>query len=73
MFEALQNEKTRLDAAEDMRSLAGRIVDAPSEGTKADLWLQGDLAGIVTLATGKNTPGHPEDETVLLTMVAGAG
>ena len=73
LFAALQDEQTRLEAAEDIRSLVGRIVVAPGEENKADLWLEGDLAGILTLAAGKKTPAHPEDEQVLLTVGAGMG
>ena len=37
------------------------------------LWLEGDLAGILTLAAGRKTPADPEDERVLTSMVAGRG
>ena len=46
---------------------------SPGGGKKADLWLEGDLAGILTLAAGKKTPAHPEDEKVLLTVGTGMG
>ena len=35
--------------------------------------IQGDLAGILSLAAGKETPANPEDGRVLTSMVAGAG
>ena len=35
--------------------------------------VQGDLAGILTLAAGKKTPADPGDGRVLLSLVAGAG
>ena len=53
LFAALQDEQTRLEAVEDIRSLGGRIVVAPGQENKADLWLEGDLASILTLAAGK--------------------
>ena len=56
LFAALQDEQTRLEAADDIRSLVGRIVVTPGEDGKADLWLEGDLAGILTLVAGKKTP-----------------
>ena len=73
LFAALQDEQTRLEAAEDIRSLVGRIVVAPGEENEADLWLEGDLAGILTLAAGKKTAVHPNDEQMLTTMAAGIG
>ena len=39
-----------------------RIVVGPGKNDKADLWLEGNLAGILTLAAGKKTPARPEDE-----------
>lgn len=71
LFTALQDEQTRLEASEDVRSLVGRIVVGPGEDDEADLWLEGDLAGILTLASGKKTPVHPEDEQMLTTMASG--
>ena len=47
-----------------------RIVVGPGENDKADLWLEGDLAGILALATGKKTPARPEDERVLVSAGA---
>lgn len=73
LFAALQDEQTRLEAAEDIHSLVGRIVVAPGEDDEADLWLEGDRAGILTLAAGKKTPAHPVDEQVLLTVGAVMG
>ena len=70
LFVALEDEQARLEASEDVRSLVGRIVVGPGENDKADLWLEGDLAGILTLAAGKKTPAHPEDEQVLLSAGA---
>jgi len=35
--------------------------------------LKGDLAGILSLAAGRKTPARPQDERVLLSLVAGAG
>ena len=73
LFEALQDERTRLEASDDIRALVGRIVVSPGKNGKADLWLEGDLAGILTLAAGKQTPADPGDGRVLTSVVAGAG
>jgi len=75
LFTALQDEQTNLEAAEDIRSLIGTIIissDAPKDD-KVDLFLKGDLAGILALAGHKKTPAHQTDEQVLLQMVAGVG
>ncbi len=73
LYEALKDEQSRLEASDDIRALVGRIIVSPSQDDKVDLWLEGDLAGILTLAAGKKTPAHPEDERVLTSLVAGAG
>ena len=73
LFEALADEQTRLEASDDIRALVGRIVVSPGEDGRADLWLEGDLAGILSLAAGKKTPANPEDGRVLTSMVAGVG
>ena len=73
LFEALEDEQTRLEASDGIRSLVGRIVVSPGADGGADLWLEGDLAGILTLAAGRKTPADPEDERVLTSMVAGVG
>ena len=73
LFEALDDEQTRLEAGDDIRALVGRIVVSPGADGNVDLWLEGDLAGILTLAAGKKTPADPEDGRVLLSLVAGAG
>ena len=73
LFDALQDERTRLEASDDIRALVGRIFVSPGEGDRVDLWLEGNLAGILTLAAGKQTPADPVDGRVLLSMVAGAG
>ncbi len=65
LFEALGDERTRLEAGDDIRALVGRIVVAPGADGRADLWLEGDLAGILSLAAGKKTPANPEDGRVL--------
>ena len=72
LFEALEDEQTRLEASDGIRALVGRIVVSPGVDGGADLWLEGDLAGILTLASGRKTPADPEDERVLTSMVAGA-
>ena len=71
LFEALADEQTRLEAGDDIRALVGKVIVSPGEGDKADLWLVGDLAGILTLAAGKKTPAQLGDEQVLLALGAG--
>ena len=71
LFEALADEQTRLEASDDIRAFVGKVIVSPGEGDKADLWLVGDLAGILTLAAGKKTPAQLGDEQVLLALGAG--
>ena len=73
LFEALQDEEARLEASDGIRSLVGRIVVWPGVDGSTDLRLEGDLAGILTLASGRKTPADPGDERVLTSMVAGVG
>ena len=73
LFEALQDDQTRLEASDDIRALVGRIIVSPGKDGHADLCLEGDLAGILTLAAGAKTPAHADDERVLISLVAGAG
>lgn len=68
----MQDDQTRLEAAEDTRSLVGGIFVDPGTDRAGDLGLEGDLAGILTLAANRKTPTDPEDGRVLPTMVAGA-
>lgn len=70
LFTALQDDQTRLEASGDIRALVGKIIISPGEAKNADLWLEGDLAGILTLAAGKKTPAHPEDERALAALTA---
>lgn len=72
LFEALEDEQTRPEASDDIRALIGQIIISPGTDGKVDLWLEGDLAGILSLASGTKKPAHPGDERVLLSMVAGA-
>ena len=44
LFEALEDERTRLEASDGIRSLVGRIALSPGADGSADLWLEGDLA-----------------------------
>ena len=64
----------RHETSNDIRTLIGRIVIAPGTGEDGSvaLRLKGDLGGILTLAAGKKTPAHREDERVLTSVVAGA-
>ena len=75
LLEALADERTRLETNDDIRALIGRIVVAPGTGEDGSvaLRLEGDLGGILTLAAGRKTPAHREDERVLTTVVAGVG
>ena len=72
LFAALQDERTRLEAGDDIRALVGRIVVSPDGDGGAALWLEGDLAGILSLAAGTKTPAASDDGRVLTSMVAGA-
>ena len=69
---ALQDARTMLDARDDIRALVGRIVVSPEAGG-AGLWLEGDLAGILSLASGTKTPARAGDARVLTSVVAGVG
>jgi len=68
LFTALQDKQTQMEASEDIRALIGRIVVSAGENDVADLWLEGDLAGILTLAAGNRTPANTEGEQVLSTL-----
>ncbi|WP_286828276.1 MULTISPECIES: recombinase family protein [Kordiimonas] len=80
LYAMLTDERTRLEASDDIRALVGQITvmpagddpDGPPE-TGPQLWLEGDLAGILKLAADKKTPAHHIDERVLPTLVAGVG
>ncbi len=72
LFQAFGDNDMRLRASEDIRSLVGKIVVSPRDTERAELFLEGDLAGILTLAAGKKTPAHQDDERVLISLVAGA-
>ena len=48
------------------------VAPGAGEDGSAVLRLEGDLGGILTLAAGKKTPAHREDEQVLTSVVAGA-
>ena len=73
LFEALEDKRTRLEASDDIRALVGRIIVSPGADGGVDLWLEGGLAGILTLASGRKTPAGPGDGRVLTSLVAGAG
>ena len=72
LFAALQDARTMLEARDDIRALVGRIVVSPEADGGAALWLEGDLAGILNLASGTKTPAASCDGRVLTSMVAGA-
>lgn len=46
----------------------GHIVVSSGEGDIAELWLEGDLAGILTLAASRKTPTNTEEKRVLSTL-----
>ena len=68
LFTALQDKQTQMEASEDIRALIGHIVVSSGEGDIAELWLEGDLAGILTLAAGRKTPTNTEEKRVLSTL-----
>lgn len=51
---ALNREETRAEAADLLRSLIDKIVLKPKENGKYAIDLHGDLAGILTIASGKH-------------------
>ena len=55
LYEALGREETRTEAAEIIRSLVDEIVLTPENG-EFNIDLRGDLAGILTIATGAKRP-----------------
>ena len=71
LFKALEDEQTYLEASEGIRSLVGRIVISPVVGDRAELWLEGDLAAILSLAAGRKIPTNAEDNRVLQSLNAG--
>ena len=70
---ALQDARTLLETRDDIRALVGRIVVSPAADGGAALWLEGDLAGILSLASGTKTPARLGDARVLTSVVAGVG
>jgi hypothetical protein len=49
----------------------GSPIDSEGENGEPEVLLRGDLAGILSLAAGRKTPVRPQDERVLLSLVAG--
>ena len=47
------------------------MVVSPEVGGRAELWPAGDLAAILSLATGRKIPANAEDSKVLQSMNAG--
>ena len=58
LHEALQQDDTRAQAAEVIRSLVSEIVLTP-EGGGLQIDVRGDLAGILTIATSGNQKSPP--------------
>lgn len=69
-FQAFEDEDMRLKAGENIRSLMGKIVVSQRDTELAELILEGDPAGILTLAAGKKTPAHLDDERALTSLAA---
>ena len=75
LYEALQDEETRPQAAELVRTLIDRIVLTPNDGGDAlEILVKGDIAGILDLAANTKTPAtRGRDGRLVVPMVAGAG
>ena len=73
LYEALQDEEeeTRIEAADILRSLVDRILLTPVEG-KVEIDVQGDLAGILMISAQKKNPAWGRGGSQVK-MVAGAG
>ena len=73
LYEALQDEEeeTRIEAADILRSLVDRIVLTPVEG-KVEIDVQGDLAGILLISAQTKNPAGGRGASQVK-MVAGAG
>ncbi len=70
--ESLQQEETKAEAAEIIRSLVDEIVLVPENG-ELRIDLKGELAGILSLATGNKKPAtHVYDGLEQIKVVAGA-
>ena len=74
LYEALQDEETRPEAADIVRTLIDRIVLAPDDnGDKLEILVKGDIAGILDLAAHNKTPAkRGRDGRLVVPMVAGA-
>ena len=71
--ESLQQEDTKAEAAEIIRNLVDEIVLVPENG-HLRIDLKGELAGILSFASGKKKPAtHVGDGLEQIKMVAGAG
>ena len=65
LIQALNREETRAEAADLLRSLIDKIVLKPKEcGKEYAIDLHGDLAGILTVASGKNKKIREDDPMV---------
>jgi site-specific DNA recombinase len=73
LAEALNDEQSRAEAAEIIRSLVERIELSPNDEGALEIDLHGDLAGILTMAANKDRPLEASDPSVQqVKMVAGA-
>jgi site-specific DNA recombinase len=69
--EALQDEGSKAEAFEVLRSLIDRVTLGPEDGQLA-IELRGDLAAMLTFAANKKRPAHERvDLEAQLSLVAG--
>ena len=74
LAEALNDEENRIEAADLLRSLIDCIRLTPTAGGKLEIDLQGDLAGILSLAANDEGPPEASGPSVQQDkMVAGRG
>ncbi|MND38616.1 hypothetical protein D3C80_293230 [compost metagenome] len=71
LYEQLQREETKAQAAETIRSLVDYIELVP-EGDTLAIVLRGDLAAILTFASGKKNPDFLKEAEALETLLAGS-
>ncbi len=62
LYQPLQQEDTRAQATDIIRSLVSEIVLTPTDGV-LQVELRGDLAGILTIATAGKQSGRPDNRT----------
>ena len=70
LHDQLHNEDTRAKAAERLRTLVSRIELVP-EGEELVIVLRGDLAAILTFASGKKNPDFLKEKALLDMLLGG--